>query len=37
MTNGILRGRFSKLLSRESSLDTGISGCMEAFDVYVAT
>ena len=41
VTNGILRGRFSKLLSRESSLDTGISGYKEpgkgAFDVYVAT
>lgn len=41
VTNGILRGRFSKLPSRESSLDSGISGYKEpgtgAFDVYVAT
>ena len=41
VTNEILRGIFSKLLSRESSLDTDISGYKEpgkgAFDVYVAT
>ena len=41
VTNGILRGIFSKLLSRESSLDTDSSGYKEpgkgAFDVYVAT